>query len=415
MECSSALPLTLVALLASAPSLCPQRRVLVVDRNGGTGVFTEIQPAIRAANPGDRIEVRTSASYSPFVLDKSLDVEATASASVSRIDIAIPGTASARLRGFTIGAFSLQASPSLTVTNCQGPVLIDSVRVTSFTAVAVSIVNSSSVLLLSSFLSGGSGSSQSVSPGQAALLIQNGRVAVQASTLRGGGGGGAGLIYAGTPGGPALRATASEVFCSNSVLEGGPGGYGGNQANWPLPPGAGGDGGSVDRPALFMSGCVITGGRAGTGLYCSPVPNGFSVRTTSVLPSRVTADSTLGSPGSNVVVISSIPSLRTRVAAGMPSPIFVDAFGVPGTFLQLYLDGVHGYTPIPGIDGPFLLTPAAVPLFLLIVGASGLATVPLMVPPDPALRHEVFFLQGAALQPAAPLPSLTELGELRIR
>jgi hypothetical protein len=60
------------------------QRTWIVDLNGG-GQFTEIQPAIDAAAPGDRIEVLGAGTYAPFVLDRGVDLEAMHGAAVNAI------------------------------------------------------------------------------------------------------------------------------------------------------------------------------------------------------------------------------------------------------------------------------------------------------------------------------------------
>ena len=72
----------LVFTLALAGPLA-RASTIVVDDNGGPGVqFTDIQPAVTAALPGDLIVVMPG-SYSAFVLDKGLTLLASSGAIVS--------------------------------------------------------------------------------------------------------------------------------------------------------------------------------------------------------------------------------------------------------------------------------------------------------------------------------------------
>ena len=51
--------LAVACLALAAGTAVAQRTVWIVDRAGGPGVhFTDIPPAVAAARPGDRIEVR---------------------------------------------------------------------------------------------------------------------------------------------------------------------------------------------------------------------------------------------------------------------------------------------------------------------------------------------------------------------
>jgi hypothetical protein len=52
---------------------------------------------------------------------------------------------------------------------------------------------------------------------------------------------------------------------------------------------------------------------------------------------------------------------------------------------------------------------------LLGIGANGSAPLTLNVPVDPGLADQFVFFQGVALPPSPASPSLTGLGDLRIR
>jgi hypothetical protein len=82
---------------------------------------------------------------------------------------------------------------------------------------------------------------------------------------------------------------------------------------------------------------------------------------------------------------------------------------------MLYFDIRHGFLWLPGIDGPFLLTLQPLALPLLGIGGSGAASLNLPVPQDPGLADQFVFVQGIALEPGHLLPSLTNVGDLRIR
>jgi hypothetical protein len=88
--------------------------------------------------------------------------------------------------------------------------------------------------------------------------------------------------------------------------------------------------------------------------------------------------------------------------------LFIDTWEWDGS------DAGHGHLALPGIDGPFLLTAGAAPL-LLRIGANGSAPLILHVPVDAGLADQFVFFQGVPLPPSPASPSLTGLGDLRIR
>src|SRR5262245_55337300 len=95
--------LRLLVLMSLATPLLAQR-TWIVDAAGGAGVhFTDIPPAVAAASPGDRIEVRGAGRYSGFVLLRGVDVEAVARAVVPWISVqGLPSGERAWISGFDV-------------------------------------------------------------------------------------------------------------------------------------------------------------------------------------------------------------------------------------------------------------------------------------------------------------------------
>lgn len=79
--------------------------VLTVGPSGSGASFTEIQPAIDAAQPGDTVLV-AAGNYAPFVLDKALSVIGAGSTSTSVVAPSIAGadTAAIEVRGLAQGS-----------------------------------------------------------------------------------------------------------------------------------------------------------------------------------------------------------------------------------------------------------------------------------------------------------------------
>lgn len=127
------------ALLAlSVVSVCalPAQSVLVVDVNQGPGSqFVDVQSAIDAASPGDRITVR-SGLYEGFVVDKPLHIVGDPSFSVPHngnvygewITIEnLPAGTDTVLRGVSDAPPIILVARELVVRNCQGRILLDEI------------------------------------------------------------------------------------------------------------------------------------------------------------------------------------------------------------------------------------------------------------------------------------------------
>jgi hypothetical protein len=165
-----------------------------------------------------------------------------------------------------------------------------------------------------------------------------------------------------------------------------------------------------------MARCRFTGGRGGFGvpIVCPPGANGYSIGGPAGTK-RVTSDCVLSGASPNTVLIPPLPELAAPPSAARGMPVTLTLSGLPGTVVLLYLDGIHQHLPIPGIDGPLLVTLAAHGLGLQSVGGGGSTPLVMQVPQDQGLQHRFVFFQGVALEPAAPFPSLTNLAAIRIR
>jgi hypothetical protein len=97
------------------------------------------------------------------------------------------------------------------------------------------------------------------------------------------------------------------------------------------------------------------------------------------------------------------------------SPVTLTFNATPNTVVILYLDRIHGFVPVPGIEGPALVTVSAIPLNSVLVGGSGSTPLTMQVPADTALRDRHVFFQGIAFEPGKPVPSLTNAADLRCR
>jgi hypothetical protein len=155
--------------------------------------------------------------------------------------------------------------------------------------------------------------------------------------------------------------------------------------------------------------CKLVAGRGGWN-SCTQANDGLALGGTF----RVTTDSVIQGATHGGTFIPPLPAIGSPGKAMLGGTWTLTLTGVPGTILFTGIDAGHGHLPLPGIDGPFLLTPAYVPFVLVSVGSSGSTPWPLPVPLDPSLRGQFFFVQGVALAPGAVVPSLTPVGDVRL-
>jgi hypothetical protein len=164
-----------------------------------------------------------------------------------------------------------------------------------------------------------------------------------------------------------------------------------------------------------MARCRFKAGLSGgTSGPCQPAPHGFAIES-SAAPVRFTADCSVSGNTQGSSRIPALPAIASPGSVARGSPLTLTFSGNPGTAVLVYLDASHGHLPLPGIDGPFLLSLNPVPLPLLMIGASGSLPLTLPVPMDPAIANLFLLFQGVALDPQKTAPSLTNPGDVRIR
>jgi hypothetical protein len=281
---------------------------------------------------------------------------------------------------------------SVQLVSCPGPVLFSAVSVSRWSAQArcLSITDCGSVLLVDcSFIAGkASGSALEFCHG-ASVAVNRSRVTMQRCMVVGSSGADANELarFSSTPGQPGMAASASEVFLFQTECHGGYGEHG-----WlcSLAPSAGGS--ALTGAFGLIVNCKLVAGRGGWN-SCSLASDGLALGGTFIPP---------------------LSAIRSPGKAMLGGTWMLTLTGVPGTILFTAIDAGHGHLPLPGIDGPFLLTPAFVPFVLVTVGSSGGTPWPLPVPLDPSLRGQFFFVQGVALAPGAVVPSLTPVGDVRL-
>jgi hypothetical protein len=131
---------------------------------------------------------------------------------------------------------------------------------------------------------------------------------------------------------------------------------------------------------------------------------------------RVTTDCTLGGGMVSATSIAPIPFLVSPGRAPLGGQADLVLRGPAGTVALLLFHAVHGHVTLPWAEGAALLPPeSAWVLVQLAIGTSGSLPLTFPVPNDPALRDQFAFFQAIALTPSASRPSLTNLGDFRLR
>lgn len=356
----SARTLAVVGFLLFSSTVRAAQSTFIVDDDGGPGAnFTTITQAVAAASNGDRIVVYDG-TYSGFVLSEGVTILAqglpriVSSVSVS----SVPAGQTAVISGFRL-EFS---GGQLSVTQCEGTVVVDQCRVSGSSPFGVStlvdIVNADDVRFHRTKVV----PAQSATAGYSAMRVSNSRVELSSCELVGG----KGASSAVNPrrGGTGLEClSGSRVHVALTKVTGGRGGDG--DYHWFTNGGSGGDavrasgasvvviagnastpitGGAIGDPDAFSNSNNPTPGLGFSGcLSCSlrysgsPIVNAYgspSVAQSGSLTIPVPEDPTLelvGNPSSdeNVeLIVHGAPGQNARLQQGDEPRRIADALSV---------------------------------------------------------------------------------------
>ena len=392
-------PLAPLALLLVTAPLAAQT-VWVVDDDGGTGVdFTDLQPAVDAAAPGDVVLVRAG-SYLPFQVDgKPLAIVGDQDAQV--VIAGPPEDATSRvrnlaagdvfvLRNLTITPPSGMADDHLTIEDCEGVVWLEDVELdrgfpffffTSFQSQVLHVVRSDAVVLSSVAFEGMAGSSQGFGPefGSVGLVAHDSVLHVFRTEGIGGFN-----TFAGATGRPAVELDASTMYAHASRFEGAKGG-----SEDPMIGAEVGMGGTgvvlVNGSVLIAIDTELVGGPSGELFGGGPIGLPSEVDGTSTLTEVDRPSALLEAP----VVVRDDAGAELTFGAAVGSPLFLIADFAPG---PLHFD------PFPGTSAVGL-APVVWPLGP--IGADGSLAFTSDTPDlPPGLDAFDYTVQAIALDPS---------------
>jgi hypothetical protein len=397
----------LLALSLTAPLMA--QRTWIVDFHGGAGVdFADIPSAITAAAAGDRIEVYGSTlvgpTYAPFVVDKTLDVEAMQGARVAFFHVENIATGSS----VRVAGFRCEPAPTyftqddcVLVRNCTGSVLLSALEVIARPADTFDgcIVRDAAAVAIQDCTA--RGRSAGLYSGGAGLVLERSGVSIVRTTVTGGNGGSSASNAAGYEGGPGLVVRGSSVICAMSTLAGGHPGYG-----WAFQ-GNGGDAVRTELAAtLLLAACTITAGAAipGVSLDGDAIDGVADATADCVITGAMTN-------GASLVPTETMLAADANTALGGTLGLAIT--GTAGTQVLLALDVNHEHRALPGFSAPFLLTPNFV---VLAAGTLPVASVTLgfAIPVLPILHERDVYFQALAVE-ATGTSTLTPLAVTRLR
>lgn len=366
----------------------------IVDAAGG-GHFTDIPPAIAAASPGDHIEVRGTATYSAFVVDRGVDIFTRSRAATPTIEvIGVPAGQHARVTGFDVPLRG--GVVAVAVRLCAGSVLLadlQEVGVASMMATAypgLVITDSRRV-----FVDGGSFAGQhAYGGGKPGLFLVRANATVVGATFRGGTVVSP-SINVGSSGAPGIQI----AFGCHLLLDGVTAIGGSATSGW-IVGGDGGDALSVAQGAFAVAvgQCQFQGTAGGSGGGQNGLP-GAAIDG----DAHYTLDCILNGPVVSATSIPNRPVLRTAASVALGSSLDLDVQGDPAQVVLLMFDLTHDHIPSVAYDSALVVTPQAAVAGLLTLDAGGRARFGVPVPANPLLRHLDVFCQGAADVAGAPV------------
>jgi len=373
----------------------------IVDA-GGAGLpgvhFTQVQPAVNAAAPGDRIEVRGSYSYLAFTIDRGVSVYAVHNASCSMINVsAVPASQQVSLYGFVnIGGLFVTACPDTV------HVQATSVSYVAVTDPAIEIINSDRVYLRDISVTWQPNWGTWWAP--PAVRLSNSQVVLDQCSVIGAPGDGLG----GTASTALFVDSSSTALVVGGRLQGGPGQGGSYQG-----PGIGCEGPGVAGPAIdgggrtvalagaeILGGAGLTGGGVCLNGIAAPAVAPMATSQTLLASGCVVQPACIG----HYVGPIWVPACPTEALAYLNSPsqtsigttVSIDVQGENADLVGLFADLNHTTPVIQDFDVPWTLSTSPVAVAAFVLPANGTASYSQVVPNQPSLLHLAIYYQGVS-------------------
>lgn len=355
------LPVAAFSLLTGLPAAA--QSVIVVDDDGGVGVdFTDLQPAINAAGPLDRIEVRNGA-YSPFVASGPVTIvgkdPSPGSANV------VQGTITGLLAG-EIAVIADMDVQNFTLSDSDGAIVLDGVE-----SQQMEVLRCADARLQSSPSFGFFTRTRS-------LVIEDSFVQGMDLFIE--------PLIAGIDedGFDAITCVRSTLYLTDCDIEGGEGGDQGLCLGGLNP--QGGDALALTSSQVRLMGSDLEGG--GPGFNCFGSPNGLIGRSISFRDANntvVETDTVLTYAPTGPGTVQSEPGIPYLVLAGDYAPgatSFFEFYAEGGSSLRAFLGRRPVVTPVSGLAVP-LLHSAERGVSLGSTPGNGRRSLPFVVPALP--------------------------------
>ncbi len=365
----------------------------IVDAAGGPGVhFLEVQPAVFAAAPGDRIEVRGVGVYPGFTIDRGIHVEAVAGAGCTTLNVAgVPAGQAAAVVGFGLAAPA--AIRQVLIVNCAGTVFVQELRLLNPlpNRTAVQITNSPLVWLASCTIDGRS-VPHDLQPSPGLVSLHGSDVVLDHCGLFA-----ATNTFGGTASAALGLAAGSKVLVHGGQLRGGDGhAEMGCGMSCCFGGGVGGAAIGGQGQAVLVGAAAAQGGLGQPANGCQPggsAPAAFTGVTVQASP-----DCTI-QPACAACPRPALPSIVTPVRAGLGTTAVLAIAGNAGHFAFVAADFGQGRQTIAPFVVPWVLTSNAVSLGFTTLSVQGQGQFTLTIPNLPALSHIEVFFQAVAVDP----------------
>lgn len=372
----------------TAASLTAQQ-TWIADASGAPGSqFIDVQSAVFAAAPGDRVEVRGNHHYSGFAVDRGIDIEAVNGATCeSIVFVGVPIGQSAAAVGFS------EVVSQILVANCAGSVLLHNLTMTQVQqTVALQATNSDHVYANALSIQWHSPVFFPVPT----VRLHDSNIVLEQCTILGTCG-----EWSGGTGGAVLQIDAlSHAVVSGGLLQGGIGDAA--QSQGPgigcVGPGMAGIGIEGDGHCVILGGAIVSGG---IGIpNTAGCPSGVPAVAIDGVTATISSECTI-QPACPACITTSLASFVAPATATLGTTVAIAVHGTPGDLVVIGGDFDHANTQLFNFQVPWVLSPTAVLIGATNIPGGGTTSFAQVIPNQPALLHLDIFYQGVTWSTAS--------------